>query len=127
MFRRRRSFHKGGRKFRYVAHKSAPEELSDTESVEGYTALNELYISVRIYSTSAKLDYIEVPCGRCINCRINRTREWTMRLIQESDSWTNTIFVTLTYQDTALPVDSGLHKEDLQKFSSVSERFILRK
>ena len=76
----------------------------------------------RIYSTSAKLDYIEVPCGRCINCRINRTREWTMRLIQESDSWTNTIFVTLTYQDTALPVDSGLHKEDLQKFSSVSER-----
>ena len=70
----------------------------------------------RIYSSSAKLDYIEVPCGRCINCRINRTREWTMRLIQESDSWTNTIFVTLTYQDTALPVDSGLHKEDLQKF-----------
>ena len=35
MFRRRRSFHKGGRKFRYVALNPAPEELSDTESVEG--------------------------------------------------------------------------------------------
>lgn len=70
----------------------------------------------KIYTSSSHLEYIEVPCGRCLACRIQRTREWTARLIQESDSWASTVFLTLTYDDAHLPADGGLHKDDLQKF-----------
>lgn len=56
------------------------------------------------------------PCGRCIACRINRTSEWTLRLMLEQELWDNSAFITLTYDDEHLPVDEALHKEDLQRF-----------
>lgn len=56
-----------------------------------------------------------VPCGWCMQCRIDKRNEWEMRLafeVQKSQGF----FLTLTYDDLHLPKDLGLHKEDLQKF-----------
>lgn len=45
-----------------------------------------------------------VPCGQCINCRINKGRKWTARLMLE---WMMhpqpTYFLTLTYSDEHVP------------------------
>lgn len=60
--------------------------------------------------------HVVVPCGKCIACRINKTREWKSRLIMELCFWEDASFVTLTYDSEHLPVDAGLHKDDLQKF-----------
>lgn len=59
-----------------------------------------------------------VPCGQCLACRINRTTEWTIRLLMELRTCENgeASFVTLTYNDANLPSDYSLHKEDFQKF-----------
>lgn len=57
-----------------------------------------------------------VPCGQCICCRINKTTEWSVRLLMEQRNWKNSAFVTLTYSDDFMPEDLSLHKEDLQKF-----------
>lgn len=59
---------------------------------------------------------IKAPCGRCLGCRKARTREWAARIVHEMSTWDKGSFVTLTYDDENLPMDSGLHKEDLQKF-----------
>lgn len=60
---------------------------------------------------------IYVPCGQCICCRINKTTEWSIRLLCELKNYgSNAMFVTLTYDDEHLPKDFSLHKEDLQKF-----------
>ena len=45
-----------------------------------------------------------VPCGRCVECRLARSREWALRILLEEKycpgaSW----FVTLTYDDDHLP------------------------
>ena len=40
-----------------------------------------------------------VACGQCINCRINKRREWTGRILLESQMHQNSCFVTLTYND----------------------------
>lgn len=79
-------------------------------------------------------EFIEIPCGQCIGCRLQRSREWADRCLMEmlttSDKiYCDTWFVTLTYDDKNLPSeeyivpDTGeqlfLHslcKEDLQKF-----------
>lgn len=64
-------------------------------------------------------------CGNCINCRINKTSEWTVRLLFELDKWETASFVTLTYNDENLPSDFGLHPEELKAFHE-SLRYHLR-
>ena len=69
--------------------------------------VNPIYLHGRPYN-----------CGKCMPCRINRTSEWTLRLLYElSEHYEDgASFITLTYSDECLPRDNGLHKEDLQKF-----------
>ena len=58
----------------------------------------------------------EFNCGQCINCRINYTSMWSLRLIYELSTCNSASFLTLTYDTEHYPTDCGLHKDDLQKF-----------
>lgn len=63
-----------------------------------------------------------VPCGRCIGCRENRTREWAQRIHHESITTRPNCFLTLTYDDDHLP--DGLQLRDWQLFAKrARERF----
>lgn len=61
-----------------------------------------------------------VPCGKCLSCRINKRREWTLRLCHEEVFSSSAFFVTLTYDEEHVPFDSNgnmaVSKEDVQKF-----------
>lgn len=60
---------------------------------------------------------LEFPCGRCMPCRINRVREWAIRMLHEYESFHGkALFITLTYAPEFLPENSTLVKSDLQKF-----------
>lgn len=59
---------------------------------------------------------VPVNCGQCHACRINRTSQWTLRMLYELGCWDKASFVTLTYNDENLPLDRGLHLSDFQKF-----------
>lgn len=48
-------------------------------------------------------DYIEIPCGRCIGCRLAYSRQWADRCMLEMREHESTYFVTLTYDDDHLP------------------------
>jgi len=61
-------------------------------------------------------DGLEVPCGKCLGCRIAKRKEWALRMVHELSSWNHSIFVTLTYTDDKLPQNASLVKSDLQKF-----------
>lgn len=61
-------------------------------------------------------EWLDVPCGHCLACRISRTREWTVRLLHESEFWDDTSFVTLTYDDEHLPSNGSLVPRDLTLF-----------
>lgn len=45
-----------------------------------------------------------VPCGHCVSCQIQRSAEWSARLIHEKSYYESSIFVTLTYDDDHLPL-----------------------
>ena len=59
---------------------------------------------------------VDVPCGRCMACRIARAREWASRIIHEMDYWDTSIFITLTYNEEYLPKHGSIHKRDLVLF-----------
>lgn len=59
---------------------------------------------------------IEVPCGGCVGCRIDRSRQWTIRLLHESRLHDMKTFLTLTYDDLHLPPDGSLNKKHPQDF-----------
>lgn len=58
----------------------------------------------------------QVPCGRCIGCRLERSRQWAVRIMHEVREHEQNCFVTLTYSEQNLPEDGGLRKKDFQDF-----------
>ena len=73
-------------------------------------------------------DYDTIPCGRCIGCRLQRSKSWADRAVLELPYHDSNLFITLTYDDDHLPHnkafdDEGniimtetLKKKDLQDF-----------
>lgn len=59
---------------------------------------------------------LEVPCGKCLLCRISKRKEWVLRIFHEADYWDKKSFVTLTYNDENIPKGGSLVKADLQNF-----------
>lgn len=59
---------------------------------------------------------VTVPCGRCLGCRLEHSRQWAVRCVHESQMHRENSFITLTYSPENLPKDHSIHKEELQKF-----------
>lgn len=59
---------------------------------------------------------IRLPCGRCVGCRLEKSRQWAMRILHEKKLHKENCFVTLTYDDAHLPAFGNLVKRDLQLF-----------
>jgi len=59
---------------------------------------------------------IQVPCGQCTGCRLERSRQWAIRCMHEAQLYDNNCFITLTYNDKHLPAGKTLVLADFQKF-----------
>ncbi|UOF79017.1 replication associated protein [Microviridae sp.] len=57
-----------------------------------------------------------LSCGRCIGCRLERSRQWAVRCMHEAQLWDKNCFVTLTYDKDHLPVGGGLVYEHFRLF-----------
>lgn len=68
------------------------------------------------YGIFKRLDYIQVPCGQCLECRLQYTRMWSDRCVIESKQYKYNYFITLTYDDDHLPAGGSLDFDDLTLF-----------
>lgn len=57
-----------------------------------------------------------VPCSTCIGCRVDRSRDWAARCMNEAQLFADNSFITLTYDDAHLPPDYSVHKPTWQNF-----------
>lgn len=64
---------------------------------------------------SPAMDRLELPCGRCVGCRLDRARSWSIRAMHEAQCWDSNLFVTLTYAPDKLESWS-LEYRDFQLF-----------
>lgn len=67
---------------------------------------------------------MEVPCRVCMECRLNYTKEWAVRVCNEASCYDDNSFITLTYDEEHLPKDNSLHKEDFQKFMKRLRKYL---
>ena len=59
---------------------------------------------------------LELPCGGCIGCRMERVRQWSLRCVHESRLYRDNCFLTLTYSDDNLPANGSLMPEHFTLF-----------
>lgn len=57
-----------------------------------------------------------LPCGQCVGCRLERSRQWAVRCMHEAQLSEVNSFVTLTYADENMPRAGSLKYEDFQLF-----------
>lgn len=57
-----------------------------------------------------------LPCGRCFGCRLDRSKMWAIRCMHERQMHDVSSFVTLTYDDSHLPIGGSLNYSHFQKF-----------
>lgn len=58
---------------------------------------------------------VKIPCGRCIGCRLERSRQWAIRCVHEAQLHDKNSYITLTYDEDNLP-QKGLIKSHFVKF-----------
>lgn len=63
---------------------------------------------------------ITIPCGKCIGCRLDYSRQWANRLMMELQYHDSAYFVTLTYDDDHIPVHDYIDPETGEVLNSLS-------
>ena len=102
---------------------------SDNYEVHGHV-LDRLVAQGVVYT-----DFVPIPCGQCIGCRLDYSKQWATRCMLESEYHDENYFITLTYDDEHVPyseyVDEDgvvqdsltLVKKDVQDFVKRVRRY----
>lgn len=93
------------------------------------TSHSQEYLQVGTQEYFAE-DSLSIPCGQCVGCRLEYSRQWASRCMLESKYHDENYFLTLTYDEEHVPhseyvdMETGeikdiltLHKKDLQDFN----------
>lgn len=59
---------------------------------------------------------VTIPCGQCVGCRLERSRQWAIRCVHEASLHERNCFITLTYDNAHLPKSGSLELDAFQKF-----------
>lgn len=67
-------------------------------------------------SFNKELATFQLPCSKCIECRLEYARQWAVRCVHEASIFEENSFITLTYSDEHL-TSSKLQYRDFQLFA----------
>lgn len=59
---------------------------------------------------------VDVPCGQCIGCRLEKSRQWAIRMTHEASLYEHNCFLTLTYDNYHIDPSGSLNLKDIQLF-----------
>ncbi len=52
------------------------------------------------------VDYVEIPCGKCMICKANQAKKKGERAMAEANTWEHNEVINLTYNDENLPTNT---------------------
>lgn len=61
---------------------------------------------------------IQVPCGKCVGCKMDKARQWAVRCVHEASLYDDNCMITLTFDSQHLPPGNSLpeHGKDFADF-----------
>ena len=65
---------------------------------------------------------IKLPCGNCIGCRFEKSRQWAVRCMHEAQMHEQNSFITLTYNDKSLYSRPNPYTVDVREFQLFMKR-----
>lgn len=102
-----------------------PKYLITSYNTNHVEKVNNKYIPaftdfISPYSNKTIKEFTEIPCGKCLECRLAYSRMWADRMMLEAQEWNENYFVTLTYDNKHLRTTFDgwptLDSRDLQLF-----------
>lgn len=57
---------------------------------------------------------LQVACGRCVGCRLDKSRQWAIRCMHEAKMWPDNCFITLTFASFSWISTRRLSSDDLE-------------
>lgn len=63
-----------------------------------------------------------LPCGQCIGCRLNYSRQWAIRLVHEAQMHDKSCFITLTFNDESLFARENPFSLDISEYQRFMKR-----
>lgn len=74
------------------------------------------YVSISTPDCKRIFDWIPIPCGKCDECRLQKSKEWANRLMMEMKYSRAAYFLTLTYNDVHVPKSFSCDPETGEAF-----------
>lgn len=91
-------------------YKITSYDIDHIEIVGSYTHLST---SKGVSGVADKVirDFIDIPCGKCIGCRLEYSRQWANRCMMELQNHEFAYFCTFTYDNEHLPFASSVNPD----------------
>lgn len=76
-------------------------------------------------------DLLKLPCGQCIGCRLEKSRQWAVRCLDEAQMHSENCFITLTNTDESVAkygrsLDVGVFQKFMKRLRKEVEPLRLR-
>jgi hypothetical protein len=65
---------------------------------------------------------IKIPCGQCVGCRLERSRQWAVRCMHEASLHENNCFITLTFSSESLASRENPYTLDVRDYQLFMKR-----
>lgn len=67
--------------------------------------------------------FVPVGCGKCMECKKQRTNNWRIRLMEEIRTAVRAKFVTMTFSEKSLiEIEYNIHKEEREKLGKANKK-----
>lgn len=104
-------------------HDDINDHLRGSLLPDGSYPQSALFYDFGSYAKKVFANSQQIPCGHCIGCRLNYSKQWAVRMMCELPYHKEAWFLTLTYNDDFIPttfhdgkVRHPLVKKDIQLF-----------
>lgn len=82
-------------------HRYKKAQIMSTDDYEKFKLINDELVNIQ-----------RIPCGNCIGCRLEYSKQWATRCELESRSWENNWFITLTYDNEHLEIPEEIFSKN---------------
>lgn len=106
-------------------HWTYKAKISGLQPGQSYEDAEEIAKSIQASGRYRRVQII--PCGKCIGCRLEYSKQWATKGILEAEQFKDNWFLTITYDQEHLPENGSLKANEFKNFIKKIREYYDRK